>query len=302
MNFKSLEELMDRLTAWRIPGAEIEVYKNNERVFKYASGYADLESKKPIDGSLYFLYSTSKVATSAAVMQLLERGEILLTDPIKEYMPEFSEMYIKKEVEPGKFELVRAKNDITIMHLLSMTAGFNYNWNIPAVNSVKAATNGKSPTREIVRAIAQAPLQFEPGEHWSYSLCLDVLGGFVEVVSGKKFSEYVKENIFDPIGMSDSTYRFTEEVKNRMAKQYRFDDEKGIAIEEGFKNNHTIGVGSEFDSGGAGVISNVSDYAKFASALANGGVAPNGERILSPGTIELMRTNLLSEQALKDVT
>jgi len=109
MNFKSLEELMDRLTAWRIPGAEIEVYKNNERVFKYASGYADLESKKPIDGSLYFLYSTSKVATSAAVMQLLERGEILLTDPIKEYMPEFSEMYIKKEVEPGKFELVRAK-------------------------------------------------------------------------------------------------------------------------------------------------------------------------------------------------
>ena len=87
MNFKNLEELMDRLTAWRIPGAEIEVYKDNERVFKYASGYADVENKKPIDGSLYFLYSSSKVATSAAVMQLLERGEILLTDPVKEYMP-----------------------------------------------------------------------------------------------------------------------------------------------------------------------------------------------------------------------
>ena len=302
MNFKNLEELMDRLTAWRIPGAEIEVYKDNERVFKYASGYADVENKKPIDGSLYFLYSSSKVATSAAVMQLLERGEILLTDPVKEYMPEFSEMYIKKEVEPGKFELVKAKNDIKIMHLLSMTAGFDYNWNTPAINSVKVATNGKSPTRDIVRAIAQSPLQFEPGEHWSYSLCLDVLGGFVEVVSGKKFSDYVKENIFDPIGMNNSTYRFTEEVKSKMAKQYRFDDEKGIAIEEGFKNSHTIGVGSEFDSGGAGIISDVSDYAKFASALANGGVAPNGERILSPGAIELMRTNLLSEQALKDVT
>ena len=301
MNFKSLEELMDRLTAWRIPGAEIEVYKDNERVFKYASGYADLENKKPIDGSLYFLYSTSKVATSVAVLQLLERGEILLTDPVKEYMPEFSEMYIKKEVEPGKFELIRAKKDMKIMHLLSMTAGFDYNWNTPAINSVKEATNGRSPTRDIARAIAQSPLQFEPGEHWSYSLCLDVLGGFIEVVSGKKFSDYVKENIFDPIGMNNSTYRLTEEVKSRMAKQYKFDYEKGIAIEEGFTNTDTIGIGSEFDSGGAGIISDVSDFAKFASALANGGVAPNGERILSPGTIELMRTNLLSEQALKDV-
>lgn len=301
MNFKSLEELMDKLTAWRIPGAEIEVYQDNKRVFKYASGYADLETKKPIDGSLYFLYSSTKVATSTAVMQLLERGEILLNDPVKEYLPEFSEMYIKKEIEPGKFELVKAKNDITIKHLLSMSAGFDYNWNTPAINSVKEATKGVSPTRDIVRAIAQSPLHFEPGEHWSYSLCLDVLGGFVEVVSGKKFSEYVKENIFEPVGMKDSTFRFTEDVKKRMATEYRFDDELNKAIPAGFVNSHSIGIGSEFDSGGAGIISNVEDYAKFASALANGGVASNGERILSPGTIELMRTNMLNEQALKDV-
>lgn len=301
MNFKSLESLMDKLTSWRIPGAEIEVYQNNKRIFKYASGYADLETKKPIDGSLYFLYSTTKVATSAAVMQLLERGEILLNDPIKEYLPEFSEMFIKKEIEPGKFEYTKAKNDITVKHLLSMTAGFDYNWDTPAINSVKKATGGISPTRDIVRAIAQSPLYFEPGEHWSYSLCLDVLGGLVEVISGRKFSEYVNENIFEPIGMKNSTFRFTEEIKNKMATEYRFDDEFGKAVDAHFSNVHSIGIGSEFDSGGAGIISCVEDYAKFASALANGGIAPNGERILSSGTVELMRTNMLNETALKDV-
>lgn len=301
MNFKKLENLMDRITAWRIPGAEIEVYQDNKKIFKYASGYADLETKKPIDGSLYFLYSTTKVATATAVLQLLEKGDILLTDPVKEYLPEFSEMYVKKEVEPGKFELQKAEKDITIKHLLSMSSGLDYNWKTPAIEEVKKVTDGRSPTREVVRAIAKSPLMFEPGEHWRYGLSLDVLGGFVEAVSGKKFGEYVKENIFEPVGMQNSTFRFTEEIKKKMASQYRFDDEKGIAIKEGFVCSHSLEIGSEYDGGGAGIISNVEDYAKFASALANGGVAPNGERILSPGTIELMRTNMLDEQALKDV-
>ncbi len=301
MNFKELKYFIDKITNWRIPGAECEVYVDNKRVFKYAAGYADLETKRVIDDSLYYLYSSTKVATAAAVLQLLERGEILLTDPVKEYLPEFSEMYIEKDLGDGKKELVRAKNDITINHLLSMSAGLDYTWNTPAINEVKERTNGVSPTREIVRAIAKSPLHFEPGEHWSYSLCLDVLGGLVEVVSGMKFGEYVTENIFKPIGMKNSTFRYTPEVAAKMATQYRFDDELGKAVEAGNLNSHSTGIGSEYDSGGAGIISNVEDYAKFVSTLANGGVAPNGERILSSGTVELMKTNLLNEQALKDV-
>lgn len=301
LDFKNLEKFLDKLTSWRIPGAECEVYLDNKRVFKYASGYADAENKKPIDGSMYFMYSTTKVATATAVLQLLERGEILLTDPVKEYLPEFGEMYIKKEVEPGKFELVRAKNDILIKHLLSMSSGLDYNWNTPAINLVKSASGGKSPTREIVRAIAQSPLHFEPGEHWMYGLSLDVLGGLVEVVSGEKFGEYVKKNIFEPVGMSDSTFRFSEDIAKKMACQYSFDDAADKYEKVPLENAHSTKIGSEYDSGGAGIISTVSDYAKLASALANGGIAPSGERILSGGTIELMRTNLLNESALKDV-
>lgn len=301
LNFKNLECFLDKLTSWRIPGAECEVYLNNERVFKYASGYADAENKKPIDESAYFLYSTTKVATATAVLQLLERGEILLTDPVKTYLPEFGEMYIKKEVEPGRFELIKAKKNILIKHLLSMSSGLDYDWNTPAINAVKTATGGKSPTREIVRAIAQSPLHFEPGEHWMYGLSLDVLGGLVEVVSGEKFSEYVKKNIFDPAGMENSTFRFNDDVAKKMACQYRFDNEADKYEKVELANVHSTGIGSEYDSGGAGIISTVSDYAKFASALANGGIAPNGERILAGGTVDLMRTNLLCENALKDV-
>lgn len=302
MDFKNLENFMDKITAWRIPGAECEVYLENKRVFRYTSGYADVDKKTPIDGSKYFLYSVTKPATAAAVMQLVERGEILLCNPVKEYLPEFSEMYVKREIEPGKFELKKAEHDITIKHLLSMSAGFDYNWDTPAIQSVKAASGGVSPTREIVRAIAQSPLWFEPGEHWQYSLCLDVLGGLVEAVSGMKFGEYVKKNIFEPIGMENSTFRFTEEIESQMASQYRFDEELGRYKKIDFINPHSNGIGSEYDSGGAGIISTVEDYAKFASALANGGVAPNGSRILSSGAVELMRTNMLSAEALKDVT
>lgn len=301
MNFKRLENFMDKITEKLVPGAECQVYLENERVFSYRAGFADVEKKTQIDGSLYFLYSTTKPATAAAVMQLIERGEILLTDPVKEYLPEFSEMYVKKEVEPGRVELTRAKNDIKIKHLLSMSAGLDYNWGAPAIKSVIAATGGKSPTRDIVRAIAQSPLQFEPGEHWSYSLCLDVLGGLIEAVSGMKFGEYMKKNIFDAVGMENTTFKFSEIDADKMATQYRYNDELGGYEREPLVNAHSTGIGSEYESGGAGIISTVSDYAKFASALANGGVAPNGNRILSSGAVELMRTSMLSEAAERDV-
>lgn len=301
MNFKNLECFMDKIVPRIIPGAECEVYLDNKRVFSYATGYADAEKKTPIDGKKYFLYSMTKPATATAVLQLLEHGEILLSDPVKEYLPEFSEMYVKKEIEQGKYELQRAKNDITIRHLLSMSTGLDYNWNAPAIQSVIAATDGKSPTRDIVRAIAQSPLCFEPGEHWLYGLSLDVLGGLVEVVSGKPFGKYMKENIFEPADMKNTTMKFSEVSEESMASLYCFSDEKGEYEKQPLINAHSNGIGSEYESGGAGVISTVEDYAKFASALANGGVAPNGNRILSSGTVELMRTSLLEEHAEKDL-
>ena len=299
MNFKDLELFIDKITKWRIPGADCIVYYKNRPVFRYSAGYADIKEKKPIsDDNLYNLYSTTKVITCVAALQLFEKGHFLMTDPLYEYLPEFKEMYIQKTLENNETELVKAKNYIKVQDLFTMTAGLTYNMNTSFIREVKERTEGRCPTREIVKAIAKSPLIFEPGTHWSYSLCHDVLACLVEVISGKKFSEYLSENIFEPLEMKDTGFYLTEEKQKRMAKQYRFIDEINEVKEVPLTNVYKLGC--EYESGGAGLISSVDDYIKFANCLCNKGRSQNGEQILSEHTINLMRTNHLDEIALKD--
>jgi CubicO group peptidase (beta-lactamase class C family) len=299
MNFKELELFLRNITDWRIPGADCAVYYKNEPVFRYSAGYANIQSKKPInDDTLYNLYSTSKVITCSAALQLFEKGKFLMTDPICEYLPEFKEMYIQKRFENSETELIKAQSSIKIRDLFTMTAGLTYNMDTLSIQTVREKTKNKCPTRDIVKAIANDPLMFEPGTHWNYSLCHDVLGGLIEVISGRKFSEYLDENIFKPLDMKDTGFYLTDEKKLRMAAQYQFDDETNTATEIPLKNDFKLG--SEYESGGAGLISSVNDYIKFANALCNKGKTQNGENILSRHTIDLMRINHLDQTCLKD--
>jgi len=309
MNFNKLKDFMDSLTSWIIPGNTVYVYKDNECVFNYSSGYSDIENKIPMNGNEFVnLYSCSKPVTVVAAMQLFEKGKFLLSDPLYEYIPEYREMYVKTE----SGELVKAKNPITLWNLFTMTAGFTYNFKTEAFEKARELTNGRMDTLTVAKCIASDPLLFEPGTRWSYSLCHDVLGGFVEAVSGKKFRDYVKENIFEPLGMNDSMYH-NEPVLEKMAQQYSFvsceeDDivklqSNRISTENGYIENvgkkATHVIGSEYDSGGAGITATVSDYGKFANALACGGLGKTGERILSPQTIELIKTPQLSPEQKK---
>ncbi len=299
MNFKELEAFLEYITKWRIPGADCAIYHKNKPVFRYSAGYADVKSKKPITpDNLYYLYSTTKVITCTAALQLFEKGKFLMTDPVWEYLPEFKEMYIQKTAENGVAELVKAGKSIEIRDLFTMSAGLTYDLNTPSIKAVKKKTDNKCPTRDIVKAIAKDPLMFEPGTHWNYSLCHDVLGGLIEVVSGKKLSEYLDENIFKPLEMKDTGFYLTDEKKQRIATQYSFDDEKNIAAAIPWTNEYKFG--SEYESAGAGLISSVDDYIKFANTLCNKGKSPNGERILAKRTVDLMRTNHLDETSLKD--
>ena len=263
-------------------------------------------------GDEYFnMYSCSKIATVTAALQLLEKGNFLLTDPLYEYIPEFKEMYIKNE----NGDLVKAKKHITILNLFNMTAGLTYDMKTKSFEEARKVTGGKMDTQTVVRHIAGDPLSFEPGEKFQYSLCHDVLAGLVSVISGKKFRDYVKENIFLPLGMDKAVYHLTPEIEKKMATQYHFvpnnnsgevdmvEAQKYGSSKEGYYKN--IGLGNEFihgeeyDSGGAGIITTVSDYVKLAQALANNGVGLTGERILSANTIDLMRTNTLDENQIK---
>ncbi len=312
MNFEKLKDLMERfVTDGYAPGNTIKVYLGKNKVFDYSCGYSDINKKVRMTGDEYFnLYSCSKIATVTAALQLVEKGVVLLNDPLYEYIPEYKNMYVKS----GSGELIKAKNCIRIQHLFNMTAGLTYNIDTDGIKKARELTEGRMDTDEVVRCIAEDPLAFEPGEKFEYSLCHDVLAGLVSIVSGKKFRDYVKENIFEPLGMSSATYHLTPEIEKRMAVQYKFvpesgdnpdivaaqqcgNDKKGTFAEVGRKNE--LVLGDEYDSGGAGIISNISDYAKLAAALANYGLGITGERILSPATVDLMRTNTLNETQIK---
>ncbi|MBR5479876.1 MAG: beta-lactamase family protein [Clostridia bacterium] len=283
MNFKALSELMDHLTSWRIPGNSIVVTKDGKDVFSYSSGYASLEEKIPMDPhKIINIYSSSKMLTCAAALKLYEKGEFKLDDPLYDFIPEYGEMYLKN----GE----KAKKHITLRHLFTMSAGFNYDRNAPAFEKSRIMTEGRMDTLTVIRNLADEPLEFEPGEHYQYSFCHDVLAAVVEVVSGKKYRDYVKENIYNPLEMKES-YFHNDKVRDRMAEQYCYEDGEGQNDGKIVNVGKEVGLifGPEYDSGGAGVITTVSDYSKFTTSLANWGVGANGARILNKETVELMR-------------
>ncbi|MBQ7400030.1 MAG: beta-lactamase family protein [Clostridia bacterium] len=313
MDFSNVKNFMDKLSREKVPGNAVEIYLGGKKVFSYSSGYSNLENKTRMTGNEHlFIYSCSKLTTITAAMQLLERGEILATDPLYDYIPEYREMYINR----GGGELEKAKNPILIKHLFNMTAGLSYNMNTDAFKKARELTGGRMNTDVVARCIASDPLSFEPGTRWQYSLCHDVLAGLVSIISGKPFRDYVKENIFEPLGMNDSYYHVNEKILSNMAEQYSFvpkgqdtnfdiveaqkygKTNEGTIVNVGKRNSHIHG--EEYDSGGAGIITTVGDYALLTAALAGYGKGINGERILSKGSVELMRTNTLGEEQIKN--
>lgn len=303
MDFQIMTDLLERMAGVYYHGIDLSIYKNGKELYRKQAGVSEVETGKPVDpNSMYYLFSASKVMTCAAALQLYERGYFLLEDPIADYLPEFKNMMVNRYRGNRQVEDVTpAHRPITIKHLFTMTSGLDYNLSTPYIEEVKEKTNGKCPTEEIVKAIAKNTLQFEPGEHYMYGLSHDVLGRLIEVISGMKFGEYMKKNVWDPCGLEHTTFNPTDEIKAKMPPRYYKDVEQNKFIRCENSNGYRICENSEYESGGAGVISCVSDYIKFADALANGGVAATGNRILSSRTIEIMHTNMLTKEQILDM-
>ncbi len=309
MNFQPMKDFMNKLTSWRIPGNSISVYLDGKEVFNYSSGYADVENKIPMSSDkLINIYSCTKPLTGVAAMQLYEKGAFLLDDPLYDFIPEFKEVYVKQE----DGSLKKAEKAITLRHILTMTSGMTYETNCPAFDKARTLTDGKMDTLTVAKCIAETPLAFEPGEKWGYSLGLDVMAAVIEVVTGKTFSQYVQQKIFDPLEMNNS-YFHNESVLDLMAEQYMFVNSEvsdivklqteGVLSSGGILKNigkaATLVFGENYDSGGAGITTSVDDYSLFAAALAGGGLGINGERILSSATVDFIRTNQLNSEQLK---
>ncbi len=299
MNFEPLKNFLDYyLPLLGIPGSDTSIYVGREEVFRHSTGFDNLRLQTPVRrDALYRLYSCTKVATCVAATQLIERGEIVITDPVYAYFPEYKNLTVKTVRADGSVEITEAKNPMLIKHLLTMTSGLDYNVDRSGIRRVKAATDGRCPTLDIARALAEDPLEFEPGEQYKYSLSLDVMGGIIELVSGMKLSEYMKKNIFEPLGMKNTFFNLPEERRADLATQYKYDPVAKMAVE--IPNELQIcDFGPEFESGGGGIISCVDDYILLADALTHLGLGKSGNRILSESAVNLMRKNQLTASQL----
>ncbi len=291
MDFSKLTNYLKNLDHNLIPDCEIAVFKDHECIYKNAFTKPNYDLNEA-NKDTYFLFSATKVITCTAALRLVEEGKILLDEPVSKYLPEFAELYVRNG-DNGK---VPAKKTLTVRHLFSMQGGFTYFFGYESIQKVIRESNRQASTCEIVSAIAQMPLEFEPGDNFHYSLCHDILAAVVEVASGKKFSEYLNEVIFAPLGMKDTTFVATDDVLSRMKQQYRVDPATFTAIPQAATCVYTLS--ENYESGGAGLISTLADYTKFVDALACG-ESKSGYRILKPETVELMKTNQLNEAALK---
>lgn len=296
--FREVGNLLDSFVARGIPGCGIIVTQNGNEVYRYEAGYGDREHLVPYSmNNVINGWSVSKVVTAVAAMQLLERGKILLSDELSGYLPEYADMTVRRMID-GREEIVPAQNAITLRHLLTMCAGFDYNIGAPSVSETVKA-NPACTTRDVIGALAREPLRFDPGEHWMYGLSHDVLAAVIEVVSGRRFSDYVKENIFGPVGLELSSFRRSDELVAKLSPQYLYNVGEGYAElqpKEAFHLSPCPG----YESGGAGLITTGEEYVAFLTALACGGKTKRGERILTRASMQLMATNCLNETQLRD--
>lgn len=290
-----------------VAGANLLVLKDGQEVAYCEAGYADIEKRITISRNTIFrMFSMTKPITGAAAMLLMERGLIDLADPVHQYLPGFKKQQVA--TENGMVPVIR---DMTIKHLLSMTAGLSYP--NPATQAGREAAEvfeqldqrlfSENPmtTQELANALGSCSLGFHPGESWMYSTCADVLGAVIEVVTGMRYGEFLNKEFFEPLGMKDTSFYVPENKQNRLAKLY-------IKESEAFVEFHTNHLGNQYkgqkppayEAGGAGLTSTIDDYAKFTTMLINRGEY-DGRRILSPNTVDFFTTGELLPHQQKDM-
>lgn len=287
-------------------GVNVLLRRHGEEVLYTQAGMADIEAGRLIQrDSIFRLYSQSKPVTAAAVMLLCERGLIDLMDGVDKYLPGFR----NPQVVDAKGNLTRAYRAPWIMELLGMTAGLSYPDADPAGQYAARVfeeaheairKGGGIPTVEFMNRLGEQPLAFQPGTHWRYSTCADVLGAVVEVVSGKRFGEFLREEFFTPLEMHDTGFYVPEEKRDRFVTCY-VRGKDGLTPWTGM--HLACGEYSRdpaFESGGAGLVSTLEDYSHFADMMMNGGVW-NGRRILSPASVKFLTTPQLGDDVRRDM-
>lgn len=307
------EERLERLPrvlegyvdAGQLAGGVVLVARNGRIAHHSAFGFRDIEAEDPMaTDDLFRIASQTKAIISVAVMMLQEQGQLLITDPVHRYLPEYADTTVAVPDGDGGYEVVPAERPITIRDLLTHTSGVSYGSGPAADQWAEAGLQGwytahlDEPIRDTVRRMAALPFDAQPGERWVYGYNTDILGALIEVVSGQSLDTFLEERILAPLEMNDSQFFLTTGAqRDRLVTVYsssedgvvRAPDESRMQAQGGYAE----GPRRNF-SGGAGLVSTAGDYARFLQMLLNGGEL-DGVRLLSPKTVQLMTANHVGE-------
>lgn len=289
-------------------GCNVLVTKDGEEAFYGQAGVRHHLSRIPFSrDTLMYMYSMTKVVNAVAALTLYEKGAFTLDTPISKYIPEFADTPVCIE-ENGEAKLVKAKRQLTFRDVFTMTSGIPYPFGGTSV--VAQAVDGYyqkaydelcdgacagAPVTALsfAKKVASCPLMFQPGQTWLYGLSSDVMGGLICAITGKGLYEYYKEAIFDKLSMEDTFFRLPDEKRSRIAKRYRVDKD-GLKPTDDAQSVIGMTDNPTFEAGGAGLISTVDDYTRFALALMHG-----GEGVIRPDTVALMTGDKLNLEQKK---
>lgn len=298
----ALEQAMGQYVAdGRLYGIHTRLVHKGNVISDFKTGLRGLESQAPIEeDTIYRIYSMTKPITGVAMMMLYEEGKFELDDPVTKYVPEFENLKVLAGVnEDGSPILADLERPPTMSELMSHTSGFAYG--LGGTDPVNSAFRDlkvlESPDLQtFIDRTATIPLLFQPGEHWFYSVGMDIQGHIIEKLSGQTFGEFLETRLFAPLGMTDTGFYVPEEDYDRFSEVYGFDPESGALVPIPFPSVMFRKETVAFESGGGGLVSTMDDYARFSQMLVNRGEL-NGVQVINPETLDLITTSVMPEGA-----
>ena len=278
------ETLQPFVDSGKLPGAICVLTKDGKDDITCV-GYSDVKTKRPIGIDDAFMQcSQTKGFCGVTVAKLVEEGKISLDDPVAKYLPEFANITVKAPEADGSYRVVKAKNTMTIRNVMNHTAGFAFE--LPSYGAM-GGWSRRMPLRSVAATAAAIPLLFEPGTKVQYSnVGIDIGAAIVEIVSGQRWEDYLKENVLDPLGMADTTFKPTERQLKSRIMLYDIGDGKDPVYHVDDSMQAPWNDDRVFASAGAGLWTTVRDQLKFYKMLMNLGIGENGARILKEETVK----------------
>ena len=281
----------------KITGCQVMVARHGHVAYFKSFGQMDRERKKPLaDDTIFRLYSMTKPITSVALMSLYEQGHFQLNDPVSRFIPAWREHKVWVSGVGAEMETAAPNSPMTMRHVLSHSGGLTYgatNHPVDRVYREVGVTRSDGATlASFAEKLAKVPLRYSPGERWMYSFSTDVCGYLVEAISGKRFDQFLQQNIFDPLDMKDTSFFVAPRKRDRFAANYERQPDKTLKLIDDPERSTYLQEPSFF-SGGGGLTGTTADYFRFCEMLRRGGEL-DGARILGPRTLELMHRNHLA--------